>query len=146
MKALRALLIPAIAAAGLAVASIDAQAQHHFSGGGHFAGGHHFSGGHFRGGCCRFGVFVGAPLFWWGWPGYYDPYYYYGPPPVVYRDVVPAYPDGQMAPAPQTEMAVPGPGAPSQGPLYMNYCESARAYYPKVASCPEGWKFVPQQR
>jgi len=29
---------------------------------------------------------------------------------------------------------------PQQGPLYMNYCESARAYFPKVTTCPEGWK------
>ena len=118
--------------------------------GGHWSGGHwgggHWSGGHWRG---SFGVFVGAPLFWWGWPGYYDPYYSYGPyygPPVVYREreVVP-YPEGEMSP-PVTEGARPGPGAPAQGPLYMNYCESARAYYPKVTSCPEGWKFVAPQR
>ena len=35
------------------------------------------------------------------------------------------------------------PGAPTQAPAYMNYCESAKAYFPKVTTCPEGWKFVP---
>jgi hypothetical protein len=34
-------------------------------------------------------------------------------------------------------------GSPERGPLYMNFCESANAYYPKVTSCPEGWKFQP---
>ena len=32
-------------------------------------------------------------------------------------------------------------GAPTQAPAYRNFCESARAYYPKVTSCPEGWRF-----
>ena len=32
-------------------------------------------------------------------------------------------------------------GAPTQGPLYMNYCPAAKAYFPKVTSCPEGWEF-----
>ena len=37
------------------------------------------------------------------------------------------------------------PGGPTQAPAYMNYCESAKAYFPKVTSCPEGWKFVTPQ-
>jgi len=57
------------------------------------------------------------------------------------------YPDGAMAPMDDgTDVAPYSPGAPTQGPTYMNYCDSARAYYPKVTSCPEGWKFVPSQR
>jgi len=36
--------------------------------------------------------------------------------------------------------------APRTGPLYLNYCDSAKAYYPKVTSCPEGWKFIEPAR
>jgi len=36
-------------------------------------------------------------------------------------------------------------GAPTQAPAYMNYCDSSKAYYPKVTSCPEGWKFIPSR-
>ena len=84
------------------------------------------------------------PLVWsswhWGWPYYYDPVYY-PRGAVVYREVERApYPEGEMAPA--TTDVQRTPGSPTQGPLYMNYCESAKAYYPKVASCPEGWKFI----
>ena len=52
------------------------------------------------------------------------------------------YPEGEISSAD----APRGPGAPGQAPLYMNYCESAKAYYPKVASCPEGWKFIQPSR
>ena len=175
MKALRALLVPALAAGGLA-AAVDAPAQavngatrsmstgstaaitrhagthrgsfsggqRHWGGGRHWGGNHwggHHHHGHWHG---RVGFYFGVPLVWsswyWGWPYYYDPLYY-PRSAVVYREVerVPAY-EGEMAPA--TTEVQPGPGSPTQGPLYMNYCESAKAYYPKVASCPEGWKFI----
>ena len=55
-----------------------------------------------------------------------------------------AYPDGVMEPTDPMEQSTqvqPGPGAPTQAPAYMNYRESAKAYYPKITSCPEGWKF-----
>ena len=68
----------------------------------------------------------------------YDWYYY---PRAAY---VERYPMSTPDDAATTEAPV-GPGAPTQGPLYMNYCESAKAYYPKVTSCPEGWKFLPAQ-
>ncbi|HET9577891.1 MAG TPA: hypothetical protein VFP44_08700 [Usitatibacter sp.] len=161
MKATTKLLVAAMAAAGLAVA-VPASAAGGHSGGGHFSGGHsggghwsgggghwgggrsggHWSGGHWghRGGHLSF--FIGAPVvlgsWWWGWP-YYD--YYYAPYPretVIYREVE-RYPEAEIGPPAE---ARPGPGSPTQGPLYMNYCESARAYYPKVTSCPEGWRFV----
>lgn len=164
MKPMRTLLVAALAASGLVLAT-QAAAQHsgghsgggHWSGGhsgGHFSGGHfnggHFGGGHFRGGHRHFfgpswSFAFGVPLFWgpyyWGAPyyyPYYDDYYYYPDAPVVYREreVVP------YDTMPPTTEAQPGPGAPSQGPLYMNYCASAKAYYPKVTSCPEGWKFI----
>ena len=168
MKALRA-LIPALAACGLAVA-IDAQAAgstgthdwsgahrgavsggHYWSGGsgGHWSGGHR-SGGHWGGRWVGYphrhwygGVsfYFGVPLFW---PAYYwgGPYYYDYPRTVIYHEVerVPA------DVAPGTEVQPAAPGSPTQGPLYMNYCASAKAYYPKVTSCPEGWKFVEPAR
>jgi hypothetical protein len=153
MKAIKSLVVAAVAAAGMAVAVVDAQAAGPVRSGAH--GGHwNGGGGHWRGGSWggrhwypRIGFYVGAPLLWsawyWGWP--YD--YYYYPRTVVYDRVIeryPAdYPDGVMEPG--TEVA-PSKGAPTQGPLYMNYCDSAKAYYPKVTSCPEGWKFIAPSR
>ncbi len=156
MRAIKSLVAAAIAATGLATAA-DAQAAgtwrsggHSWSGarpvGGHWSGGGRWGGyrSHFYG--PRFGVFIGAPLLWpsWYW-GY--PYDYYYPRTVIYRDVIegyPAsYPDGvMMDPAPTTELPPRVEGTLRQGPLYMNYCESARAYFPKVTTCPEGWKFL----
>ena len=155
MKALRALLIPALAAAGLAMtAQVQAQTTNHrsggWSGGSHQWSGSHRWAGHYPrygyGG--RVGIYIGAPLLWWGWPYYpyyYDPYFY--PRSYVYREVEPypypqSYPEGEMVPAPTTELPR-SPGAPTQGPLYLNYCESAKAYFPKVTSCPEGWRMIP---
>ncbi len=151
MKATKTLMVAALAAAGLAMTGMaQAQAKHGYRGG----GGYYHGGGYYRGGGRYWGpgwgFALGVPLgigLGWGYP-YYG---YYGPR-VVYREVVeqdPAYigrihpmpaPAGnevqpQMQPEPRME------GAPSTGPLYMNYCESSRAYYPKVTSCPEGWRF-----
>ena len=152
MKAIKSLVVAAVAAAGMAVAVVDAQAAGPVRSGAH--GGHwNGGGGHWRGGWGgrywypRIGFYVGAPLLWsawyWGWP--YDHYYY--PRTVVYDRVIErypaAYPDGVMEPG--TDVA-PSKGAPTQGPLYMNYCDSAKAYYPKVTSCPEGWKFIAPSR
>lgn len=92
---------------------------------------------------------------WWG-PGYYPPYAY-GP---VYRGY--AYRDwcaededclrermAQSQPAPPTTQAppaVPGEaGTPTQRPLHLNYCDSAKAWFPQVRACPEGWRFVAPQ-
>ncbi|HEY4998755.1 MAG TPA: hypothetical protein VII36_06410 [Usitatibacter sp.] len=92
---------------------------------------------------------MGAPLLPWYWGGYpyygYYPYDYYYYPPAVVADPYPAsYPDGTMAPPPTTEVPRTE-GAPAQAPAYMNYCESSKAYFPKVTSCPEGWKFIPSR-
>lgn len=135
MKSIKTLLAVAIAAGGL-VAAADVQAQAKHGWGGH-RGGHW--GGHWHG--PRVGLYIGAPLlfgsYYWGSP-WYD---YYGPR-VVYREVIrePEYIEVDREPVssemPRTE------GAPTQGPAYMNYCASAKAYYPKVTSCPEGWKFI----
>jgi len=44
---------------------------------------------------------------------------------------------------PESTLVPPsGEGSPRSAPLYLNYCDSAKAYYPKVTSCPEGWKFI----
>lgn len=157
MKAIRSLVVAALAVTGLAtVADVQAARSggHTWSGvrpiGGTYGGNRgHWGGyrGHWYG--PRFGLYVGAPLLWsslyWGYP--YD---YYYPRTVIYRDAIeryPAsYPEGVMEPAPTTEIAPRMESAPRQGPLYMNYCESAKAYFPKVTSCPEGWRFVEPAR
>jgi len=103
--------------------------------GGHRHWGHR---GHFWG--PRLGFYIGAPIVlgsYWGSP------FWYHEPHVVYRERVirePEYVEGDAEPA-ANEMPL-GEGAPSQGPLYMNYCPSAKAYFPKVTQCPEGWKFI----
>ena len=154
MKAMRSLILAAaVAVAGLACADVQAASGHTWSGthGGHWTGGN-WSGGHWSGGHRfwgpRVGFFVGAPVLFgpWYW-GY--PYDYYYPRTVLVDRVIeryPAsYPEGVMESAPPTTEAPPAPGAPAQGPSYMNYCASANAYYPKVTTCPEGWKFVPSR-
>ncbi|HET7547878.1 MAG TPA: hypothetical protein VFJ86_08920 [Usitatibacter sp.] len=149
MNTIGKLVAAALAAGGLAAAG-PAAAQHH--GGHHWSGGGHWRGGHFdhhfhRGFGWSFAF--GVPLFWpgyaWGYPYYYPAYSY-----PAYGYAYPAYPDStwsapaqDLGPAPDV---TPGPGAPTEGPLYMNYCASAKAYYPKVTQCPEGWKFIEPTR
>ncbi len=147
MRLTKNLLVAALAAAGMALA-FDAPAQAKHGARGHHGGGHHggrhWHGhrGHWHG--PRIGLAIGVPLgFGWGWgPGWYgDPWY--GGPAVVYREreVI-----REVEPEPLGEPATTelprGEGAPAQGPLYMNYCESSKAYFPKVTRCPEGWKFI----
>ena len=153
MKATKTLLVAALAAAGLALA-VDAQADRMggsgrtWSGGGsHWSGGGSHWGGYRGWYGPRLGLYIGAPILWssWYWGGY--PYYYdYYGPRVIYRDVerYPAsYPEGYMEPAPTTEIDPRTQGAPARAPAYLNYCDSAKAYFPKVTSCPEGWRFEP---
>lgn len=113
---------------------------------GHRGSGRHWSGRHHG---ARWGFYFGAPILWssvyWGWPYYgYHPYYY-PHTTVIYHDVERypmSHPEGVLEPAPTTEIGPRSEGAPRQGPLYMNYCESAKAYFPKVTTCPEGWKMI----
>ena len=149
MKAIKSLVVAAVAAAGIAVVA-DVQAAGPVRSGAHggnWSGGHWHGGGHWGGRYWypRVGFYLGAPLLWsawyWGWP--YD--YYYYPRTVVYDRVIERYPADYGVMEPSTTEVAPSRGAPTQGPLYMNYCDSARAYYPKVTSCPEGWKFQPAQ-
>jgi hypothetical protein len=142
MKPVKTLLVAALAAAGMGLA-IDAEAARgSWGGGGHWGGGHWR--GHFYG--PRLGLYIGAPLLWsslyWGYPYGYG---YYYPRTVIYREVErypQSYPEGYLEPAPTTEVPRTE-GAPTRAPAYMNYCDSAKAYFPKVTSCPEGWRFEP---
>ena len=87
-----------------------------------------------------FGFYMGGPGPWFYGPPpvYYPPYYY--PPRVV---VVPQEaPTVYVEQAPQA--AAPAP-APAQQPAYWYYCRSAKAYYPYVKNCPEGWQAVQPQ-
>jgi hypothetical protein len=113
----------------------------------------YYGGGHYRYGYWPYGLGLGlaiaAP---WYWGGYYSPYYYgyYGAPyyPATYS-VAPygAYADGSVPyeystpPEPTTDLGpVSEPGTPMERPLYLNYCASAKAYFPKVRTCAEGWQ------
>ena len=143
MKAIQSLVVAAVAAAGMAVTADAQAASGHWTGGRAVSGGHHWSGGHFYG--PRLGLYVGAPFLFAPWYYGYPYDYYYPRSTVIYRDVEPypePYPEGYMSP-PSTEVAPPAVGAPQQAPAYRNYCESAKAYFPKVTTCPEGWRFEP---
>jgi hypothetical protein len=127
--------------------------------GGHGGGYRHGGYGHYHGGYRPYygygygywpawSFYWGIPVWsaaWWGYP--YD---YYYPRTYAYEAPQAAYPEYYMGPGPGSvpeSTEVPrGEGTPSQGPLYMNYCESSKAYFPKVTACAEGWKFIaPQQ-
>ncbi|HET7365160.1 MAG TPA: hypothetical protein VFJ70_16455 [Burkholderiales bacterium] len=75
------------------------------------------------------GVHFGVPLFWpapyYALPPYYPPPYY-----VPYAYLPPA-------------AALPPPAYPERESYYWYYCPSARAYYPYVRECPDGWQRVP---
>jgi hypothetical protein len=164
MKATQTLLVAALAVAGLAI-TMDVQAQNRgggrsggsWSGGGHSGGNwshggggryYGYRGGYYRGGYWGpgFGLYLGAPLLaaGWGYPYYYGGYY---PGTAVYQNEYPQsyieQPGELLAPSTEVPMSQ---GAPTQGPMYMNYCESAKAYFPKVSSCPEGWKLATPAR
>jgi hypothetical protein len=78
---------------------------------------------------------VGAPIWWWGWPGWWGypyPYYAYGP---YYTSYYP-YP---VDSGPVAQQYIQ-----QSEPYFWYYCESAQAYYPYVQQCPTGWmKVVP---
>jgi hypothetical protein len=107
MKAVKATLSLIVFVFG-ASASVPALAWHH--------------GGH-----AHFGVFIGAPGYW------YSPYYY--PPEAAVPSSPPIYIEqGGAQPAP----------APSQSNWWY-YCADAKAYYPYVKECPAGWQRVAPQ-
>ena len=98
---------------------------------------------HGHGGGVRFGLYVGAPVFW---PGYYPapyypaPYYYPPPyyPPVVTVQSPPVY--VQQSDVQQSQSTPPG-----QSDGYWYYCAGAKAYYPYVKQCAGGWQRVSPQ-
>ena len=99
-----------------------------------------------HGGHARFGVYIGAPAYWYApyyYPPYYAPYYpgYYNPPVVVAPSTPPTYIEqggGQAAPA-QSATQSPSPSN------WWYYCADAKAYYTYVKECPAGWQQVAPQ-
>ena len=99
----------------------NAWADHGYHG--HYGGYYH---GH-----ANVGIVIGAPLFGpWYYPPYYYPYYspYYYPPAVIENTAPPTYIEQPAKQAPQT--------------AYWYYCRAAKAYYPYIKECPEGWQRV----
>ena len=122
---------------GMGVSYAQSHGGFHGGGGG-FHGGGGFRGGHFHGGHVRssFGVFIGAPAFWWG-PAYY-PYYY--PYPYSYYDPSAVYIDND--PPVYVERDT-GAGVQREGE-YSYYCTDPAGYYPQVPNCNKAWlKVVP---
>ena len=128
----------------------------HWSGHGH-GGGHGYRFGYGGYGYRSYwrpyyGFYLAAPFvfgasyaawdpYWGYWGSRYYPYPYYRGD-ASYPDY--RYDDAQRmqdGDAGTTEIAPNAEGAPTQIPLYLNYCAAAKAYYPKVASCPGGWQF-----
>lgn len=89
--------------------------------------------GHGHGhGYARFGVVVNP---WaWSYPYAYSPYYY---PPTYYAPVMVNQP-----PVVYVEQAAQAPAPVSN---YWYFCRSAKAYYPYVKECREGWQPVAAQ-
>lgn len=93
-----------------------------------------------RGGNWVHGHHEGRLGWWWVAAGMW----YFYPSPVY------PYPDPYLPPVvvvnQQPPAAPPQAAAPVQpvAPLWY-YCDSAKAYYPYVPSCPEAWRAVPAQ-
>ena len=99
-----------------------------------------------HGGHGRFGVFIGAPLYYPG-PYYYPPYYapypypYYAPAPVPAEP--PAYierSDSGAPPYAERDEGAPPVRRRGEGSWY--FCSESNAYYPYVKQCAGGWQRV----
>ena len=148
MKPIRTMLVAALAALGLA-GSVEALADSKHGWRGHRGqahGGHRWHGHRHWSPRWNWGLSIGVPLYFGSAYAWGAPYGYYGGPPVVYRETIRepewGYLPPEPLPVPETTEVPRGEGAPTQGPMYMNWCESSRAWFPKVTSCPEGWKLV----
>lgn len=163
-------LVASLAAALLAVASVAEGAPRQGGGArpGHSGGSgyrHHGGSGHghgYHGGSSwGWGIAVGVPWalglydpYWYGGSYYPYPAYGYAPPYSGYGYGYGCGPYGEcwregMAraePTPPTTEVPPAAtgedGGPTQRPLHLNYCESARAWFPHVRTCPGGWRLV----
>lgn len=126
MKTTKALLVLAVALAGLTGAS-SVLAQHR----------------HFYGPRVSIGFGFGVPFapYPYYYPPYYAPYAYpaysYYPAPVVVQQQAPVYVEQNPQPAPSAQ-----PSAPAG---YWYYCAGSSAYYPYVKECPTGWQRVAPQ-
>lgn len=125
MKTTKALLVLAVAVAGLAGASsVLAQFRH----------------SHGPRVSISFGFGVPFAAYPYYYPTYYAPYYSpyaypaYYPVPVVVQQQAPVYVEQNPHPAPSAQ-----PSAPAN---YWYYCADSRAYYPYVRDCPAGWQRV----
>ena len=144
--------------AGLSVSEVT------FAGGGHRGGGHsgswRGSGGWHGGGSWhgsrvwRGGIYMGLPI---GLGYGFYPYSYYGGPyyGTPYYALSPAeYPPVPPAPIIYTEQSddpqanlqeMPINAEQSNQGAWWYYCTDAKAYYPQVSQCPEGWMRVAPQ-
>jgi hypothetical protein len=75
-----------------------------------------------------------------GVPYYYANDVYYIQQPGGYAVAEPPMVASQNPPPPAS---APGSAAPPSSPGTWYYCASAKAYYPYVAECKEGWRSVP---
>ena len=86
-----------------------------------------------------------ATIYAGGVPYYYANDIYYQQVPGGYAVVNPPpnYVEAPQAPVPPVPQGAPpqAPAAPAPATWY--YCNSAKAYYPYVSQCPEGWRQVP---
>ena len=116
--------LSAMSVAALALILVGASASDADSRGGRTGRSAHHSGRHHH---HHGGAFISVgPSYWWG-P---SPYWWYGPWPY---DVSEPGPVVVRRPPPYVE----APSEPEQG--YWHYCNSARAYYTSVQTCPEAW-------
>lgn len=89
------------------------------------------------GGRVRFGVVIGAPL-WWG----YHPWPYYAPYPPYERVIV-------ERPGPTVYVEKDAAGEERDADQYWYFCPDSKTYYPYVKQCASPWQRVvphpPQQ-
>jgi hypothetical protein len=128
MKARNLLLLAAALVTGLTAAGAS------YARGGHRGGFHH--------GGARVGVFIGAPVFAYGYG--YRPYYPYYYPPAYYPYAVPAPVIVQPATPPvYIERSDEQAATPSAD--YWFYCPDTKSYYPYVGTCASPWQRVAPQ-